>query len=75
MNTPLFTAEASLYKTRERYQLTAAWGAGSQAVIPQQDFPPQPPGGPIIRCGRCVEGRQVCCGGMLCLIRPCFVDL
>ena len=34
MNTPLFTAEASLYKTSEGYQLTAAWASGSQRITP-----------------------------------------
>ena len=72
MNTPLFTAEASLYKTSERYRLTAARAAGSQRVTPQQDFVP-----PILRCTPCVGGRQICCPppgfGIRCFIRPCGI--
>lgn len=42
MRMPGFTAEASLYKTSESYQLTAVHGSGSPvggrpAVLPQQD--------------------------------------
>ena len=75
MNTPLFTAEASLYNTSERYQLTAAWAAGSQGVIPQQDFVALPTDGPFFRCRPCMYGQQVCCPppgfGIRCFIRPC----
>jgi hypothetical protein len=71
MNTPLFTAEASLYKTRERYQLTAAWAAGSQRVTPQQGF--------RLYCSPCMYGVQVCCPppgfGLACFIRTCVVPL
>ncbi len=37
MRMPGFTAETSLYETREPYHLEGAWagGAGGQAVIPQ----------------------------------------
>ena len=76
MNTPLFTAEASLYKTSERYQHTAAWDAGSQRVTPQQDFfPPLPI--PGYRCFPCIGGRQICCPppgvGAPCFIRRCGI--
>lgn len=77
MTTPGFTAEASLFKTSERYQLTAAWAAGSQRVAPQQDFVPPLPGGPIIRCSPCMYGRQICCPplgfGLRCFIRLCGI--
>ena len=37
MNLPGFTAEASLYKTSERYQFAADWtdNSNDQAIIPQ----------------------------------------
>lgn len=72
MRMPGFTAEASLYKTSEAYQLGATWieAAGGQGVIPQQvvDFAP-----PI--CGPCVAGRQICCYGigLPCFVRRCRV--
>jgi hypothetical protein len=62
---PGFTAEASLFKTSERYQLTAAWDAGSRGLIPQQDLPVTP--FPGFRCTPCTGGRQICW-----FIRPCF---
>jgi len=77
MKMPLFTAEASLYKTSERYQLTPAWAAGSQGIIPQQDFLPLPPDGRFFRCRPCVNGRQICCPppgvGAPCFVRPCGI--
>ena len=72
MNTPLFTAEASLYKTSERYRLTAAWAAGSQRVTPQQDFVPPLPI-PGFFCFPCVGGLQRCCLFGRCFILPCGI--
>lgn len=62
---PGFTAEASLFKTSERYPLTAAWGARSRGLIPQQDFPVPP--FPDPGCTPCTGGRQICW-----VTRPCF---
>ncbi len=84
MNTPRFTAEASLYETSERYKLTfmRAVAAGSSAVVPQQDFVPPIPTIPTpgLRCFPCTGGWQVCCPppglGLRCFIRRCgFVPL
>jgi hypothetical protein len=78
MNTPLFTAEASLYKTNERYRLTAAWTAGSPRVTPQQVcVPPLSIPIPGFCCTPCIGGRQICCPrpgvGLACFVRRCIV--
>jgi hypothetical protein len=83
MNTPLFTAEASLYKTSERYQLRAVWAAGSAGVTPQQVWqicvPPLSIPFRDFCCTPCLGGRQVCCPrpgvGLPCFVRECMVSL
>jgi hypothetical protein len=78
---PRFTAEASLYKTSERYQFVASWieGAGGQGITLQQDFMPPTPWGPFSRCSPCVLGRQFCCPppgvGLGCFVRRCYGPL
>lgn len=84
MRMPGLTAEASLYQTREGYQLAASWGegAGRRGLIPQQDpvlLLPVPSLFPW-RCSPCTwYGWQVCCPppgfGVRCFIRRCLRPL
>ncbi len=69
MNTPEFTADASLYKTSGRYFKAASTLCASQAVTPQLKCPPP---------GLCAKASQLCHdptkGGGWCAILDRCVD-
>jgi hypothetical protein len=73
MNIPLFTAEASLYKTGERYRSTAAWveSAVPPELIPQQYWRPDWQGAAAMAdtdTDPCEAARRCCAqtGGKYC---------
>ncbi len=76
LNMPGFTAEASFYKTSERYQPVTDWNVGTsgQGITPQQGLTPTP-SAPFYRCGPCIRGQQFCCPppgvGAPCYIQRC----
>jgi predicted metal-binding protein len=82
MRVPEFTAEASLYRTNENYQLDASSGAAKQGVIPQQDLLSPSPVPSLFhwRCSQCMPyGWQFCCPppgfGLRCFVRRCLPPL
>jgi hypothetical protein len=76
---PGFTAAESLYHKSQLYQFGRCQieVMAEPGVTPQQHFVSPGPLPSLLRCGPCVDGKQLCCPppgfGLRCLIRRCVM--